>query len=116
MFRLGWVLRCQGFCCDCMILLDFHCSCGNDFEDLVSSGDFQAPCPVCGQQAERVLSAPRVGVYNDKARVAEALRQRSQDHSMREAKSNLEEHAAKLGGKPRAQAKWNIRSKRQSPS
>jgi putative FmdB family regulatory protein len=93
-----------------VILLDFHCDpCGASFEDLVSRGTLTADCPHCGKVGNRVMSAPRVGVYNDAAKRTEALKKRSMEHTAREAKSNQELLAKKLGGKPKAQAKWNIR-------
>lgn len=96
-----------------MILYDFHCAtCGHEFEALVRAGEDTAECPECGANADRQMSAPRVGLYNDPNVRAAALRKRSEEHSLREAKKNVEEHAAKMGAKPAAQAKWNIRSQK----
>lgn len=42
-----------------MILHDFHCeSCDKTFEELVKSDQTATPC-TCGQQARRIMSAPK---------------------------------------------------------
>lgn len=91
-----------------MILRDFHCdACNVRFEDYVSSGDDRfAACPKCGVPCELVLSAPRVGVYNDPAAKNAALKKRSHDHSMREMKREPEKYGFKAGDK----RPWNLRS------
>jgi len=49
-------------------------------------------------------------MYNDPAVKAAALKKRSYDHSMADAKKNAEKIASQLGGVAKPQAKWNIRS------
>lgn len=43
-----------------MILFDFMCvKCDAEFEELVSSDKLTAPCPECGSEGTRLISAPR---------------------------------------------------------
>lgn len=96
---------------------DFHCSaCDEIFDALVASEQRQEECPTCGEASERILSAARVGLYNDPSAQSAALRKRSYDHSMREAKKNAEQIASKMGGVAKAQSPWNIRSKKPKKS
>lgn len=98
-----------------MILHDFQCSsCETNFEALVPSEQTQTECVECGATAERVISAPHVGVMNDPTVRGEALRKRSHEHSVRQAKQNPERLASKVGGEPRVQNPWNVRT-RKSP-
>ena len=96
-----------------MFVRDFHCDpCNHRFEDYLSSGeDRHATCPKCGMPTEAVLSAPRVGVYNDPAVRATALRKRSHNHTMSEMKREPERYGFKAGDK----RPWNIR-KQSKPS
>jgi putative FmdB family regulatory protein len=89
-----------------MQLRDFRCVCGLDFEDLVESSDvLSATCPSCGQAAERIISAPHIGVTNDPAKRAEILRKRSHEHTIKELKKEPERHGFEAADrKP-----WNIR-------
>lgn len=97
-----------------MILYDFHCEhCDQRFEALVDSGETQAECQ-CGEMADRVMSAPHVGVLNDPAAREAALRRRSHEHSMREAKKNPEQLASKFGARAKVQQPWNLRSRKSS--
>ena len=43
-----------------MILYDFKCSCGNEFEGLANIIDYTKECSNCGYQASRVISAPTI--------------------------------------------------------
>ena len=44
-----------------LILFDFRCKlCGYRFEDLVKSDTFSLPCPECGGDGTRLISAPRL--------------------------------------------------------
>jgi putative FmdB family regulatory protein len=95
-----------------MILYDFTCSsCGEGFEDLVDPGQLTGICPACQGLGERVMSAAHVGLLSgDPARTAESLKRRSHEHSLREARKNVDQFASRLGGTPKSQSKWNIRS------
>jgi len=96
-----------------VILYDFTCGDCGQFEGLVVSGTEEAQCPRCGSMAARALSAPNVWVIgNDPVRKSEALRKRSYDHSMKEARKNAENIASKMGGVARAQTPWNVRSQK----
>jgi hypothetical protein len=53
---------------------------------------------------------------NDPAAKRQALMRRSHEHTMREARSNPEKLADSLGGTPKAQAKWNVRSSKKAGS
>lgn len=89
-----------------MILRDFRCEgCNKQFEDYVSSSDRFSACPDCGQPCEMVLSAPRLGVYNDPQIKAEALKKRSHDHTISELKKEPEKHGFLGADKPKG---WNI--------
>ncbi len=94
-----------------MIMHDFRCKDCGRFEALVHKDDTEESCPDCGQLCARIMSAPRVGLYNNPAVRSQALKRRSERHSAAEAKRNPEALAAKMGGKPRAQTPWNIRNK-----
>lgn len=92
---------------------DFHCSsCDSRFDALVDSDATEETCPNCGAMASRTVSAVRVGAYNDPAAKSAALKKRSYEHSMKEAKKNADQIAAKMGGHAKAQAKWNLRSQK----
>jgi len=99
-----------------VILYDFHCeACDHAFESLVTRGSTEEPCPLCGVNASRVLSAAHVGLIgSDPLRRAEALQKRSHDHSVGEAKKNPERLARAYGAKPKSQARWNIRGAQKS--
>ena len=44
-----------------LILFDFKCTkCARAFEELVKPGDYWAPCPECGGNAQRQLCAPTI--------------------------------------------------------
>ena len=96
-----------------MMMFEFECSqCGLIFEDLVQKDETIVPCKKCEAFSNRILSAPRVGLYNDPNRRAEELRDRATKHQQREAAKNPEMIAAKTGGKPKAQTPWNARSQK----
>lgn len=98
-----------------MILYDFMCECGEQFEALAQSGAVEEACPACGRQAPRVMSAPHVGVLlGDPVRTAAALKKRSHEHSVSQAKKNAEKIASSLGAVARAQNRWNLRSQKSS--
>ncbi len=42
------------------ILFDFECPSGHRFEELVKPDMRQAPCPECGESAQRQISAVRI--------------------------------------------------------
>lgn len=42
-----------------LILFDFECPNGHSYDDLVQPDVHQAPCPTCGQEGTRQVSAPR---------------------------------------------------------
>ncbi len=51
-----------------MPLYDFECpDCGCNFEALVKLADPSPPCPQCGTQAKRLISAPAISIANDQA-------------------------------------------------
>ena len=79
----------------------------------MDSGETSTACQ-CGAMAERVISAPYVGVMNDPTVQAEALRKRSREHSIREAKANPERLAGQYGGRAKVQQPWNLRSRKSS--
>lgn len=95
-----------------MPLYDFHCpDCGAVFEEIVPSTQSTTPCE-CDGTADRQLSA-RIGLLNDPNKRAEALKKRSEKHSVNEMRKNPE-RLAKLTGRgvqPKAQTPWNIRNK-----
>lgn len=98
-----------------VILFDFHCDvCDNSFEALVPQGVTQELCPLCGVEASRVLSAAHIGLLNDPARRAESLQKRSYEHTISEARKNQERLAQQLGGTPKSQSPWNVRSSKSS--
>ena len=95
-----------------MILYDFVCPCGEQFEDLVPSGTPEVDCPVCKNKAQRAMSAPNIrSVINDPERMRASLEKRSYAHSMKDKRKNPEKLTKIMGGKPASQARWNIRSK-----
>jgi putative FmdB family regulatory protein len=99
-----------------MILLDFNCpDCHLIFEELVDRDKRVAKCPKCGAESKQRVTA-KTGHLNNPGspEVAEALRKRSYDHSVREARRNPEKIASKLGGVPRSQQPWNLRNKKSS--
>jgi hypothetical protein len=74
------------------IIRDFLCEpCNEVFEELLGPDDRFAPCPVCGQPAEMIISAPMIGKMNDPIVRNEALKKRSAAHTKREVGSKLEE-------------------------
>jgi len=94
-----------------MIMKDFHCKvCDIKFESLVC-GDEKIMCKECGGEADPVLSAPRIGLYNDPVARAAALRSRSYQHSVKEARANPEKLAKQMGGKPKSINPWNGRKR-----
>ncbi len=73
------------------ITRDFCCeNCGNKFEEMITREEDKLgtrPC-VCGHEAQRALSIPRVGAFSAMSaedRVSH-LKKRSLDHSKAEAK------------------------------
>lgn len=96
-------------------MYDFKCtSCEHRFDRVVDRDDTTAECPECGDTADKVMSAPRIGRYNDPAVKSAALRKRSYEHSMREAAKEPERIAKKLGVEPKVQNRWNLRSTKSS--
>lgn len=90
-----------------MILRDFYCAtCDVTFEEYVSKDDRTAKCQKCGNDAESVLSAPRIGVYHDPKARSAALRKRSHDHTIREMKKEPERYGFEADDKRR----WNLRT------
>lgn len=93
-----------------IIVRDFFCAaCGITTEAFVEKDVTIHPCDICSKNAVKVLSAPRVGLYNDPEKASAALKERSHKHSVQEARKNPERLAETVGGKPRAQNKWNVR-------
>lgn len=45
-----------------LMLFDFECACGNTFDDLVRPDEHSAPCPKCGKDAKRQISAPHFDI------------------------------------------------------
>ena len=92
-----------------MQLRDFSCpTCDVIFEALVASSSVTVtPCPTCSADSERVMSAPRIGIFNDVSKKSEALKKRSQEHTIRELKKEPEKHGFKAADK----RPWNIRRK-----
>lgn len=91
---------------------DFYCPiCEEKFDAIVDKNTVKEVCPDCGEDSEKVFSAPRVGKYNDPTVRREALIKRSHEHSVKEARKNAEQLAKKMGGKPKSQSPWNIRNK-----
>jgi len=68
------------------ILFDFKCNeCDQGFEDYISSTTVAVVCPHCtSTNVEKVLSAVRVGLYNNRETRTEALKRRSEEHTARE--------------------------------
>ena len=95
-----------------MPLYDFEClSCEAVFEDIVPSTQKAVFCK-CGGVAKRLISA-QIGLLNDPNKRAEALKKRSEKHTVNEMKKNPE-RLAKLTGpgvQPKAQTPWNIRNR-----
>jgi hypothetical protein len=89
-----------------VILRDFHCdACSSTFEELVSSKQTAVLC-ACGSEAVFVLSAPRIGVYNDPGKRSAILKQRSQEHTVKELKKEPERYGFAAGEK----RPWNLRA------
>ena len=91
---------------------DFRCFDCGDFDALCEKGEETEACPECGQDCQKVASAPSLGFMNDPSKRAAELKRRSKAHSIKEARANPEKLAKTMGGKPKAQAKWNIRSQK----
>lgn len=90
---------------------DFVCpECGFKFDDLVPRGNTTTLCQECGETAAVTVSAPSLGFMNDPNRRAAALKKRSEEHSVKQARANPEALAAKLKAKPRVQNAWNVRT------
>ena len=95
-----------------MKVFDYHCeACDLFFEEMVAA-DEQVVCGECSQEAKKVPSASRVGLYNDPAKREQILRQRSRDHSFKEMAKEPEKHGFDAAIKPRL---WNKRSSKKSP-
>ena len=91
-----------------MIMADFSCdSCPHVFEDLVSSGTTTVPCPMCGKDAQKQMSAPRIALYNTPETKAAALRKRSEEHTKKEVAREPEKFKMRSSRKP-----WNVRGAR----
>jgi putative FmdB family regulatory protein len=63
-----------------MPVYDYHCSgCDTEFTMLMpmSRSSDPTPCPSCEQQAERVISAPRLNMMNATTRSAHQTNERS---------------------------------------
>ena len=94
-----------------LIMLDFHCTdCGATFEELVDREARKATCE-CGVEATQSVTA-KTGFLNDSGsqRVADTLRKRSFDHSVKMHRDNPEALASRIGGTPAVQQKWNVHS------
>lgn len=88
-----------------MILVDFECSdCGNKFEELIKSSDIKEIECSCGSVAQKIISAPRVGLYNDDERRHAVLKDRAHAHS----KKTLRENQERNGITPKAEGRWNF--------
>lgn len=80
-----------------LILFDFECQKHGYFEDMVHSHVYETPCPVCGLNASRQLSAPRIGhmqmAASDSAS-PESIRKFERAHRQQKAKEEkcYEEH------------------------
>lgn len=86
-------------------MYDLECSvCEYSFEALVSP-DEQILCPECSGPSRILLSAVRVGHYNDPAKRSAALKLRSKEHSIKNMKQNWD----KLGFESDKLSKWNVR-------
>jgi hypothetical protein len=91
---------------------DFICrDCSIHFDALIENGEKTTECVDCGAVADIVLSAPNLGFTNDPARQTEMLKKRSEAHSLKQARSDPEGLAAKMGAKPAVQSPWNLRKK-----
>lgn len=94
-----------------MKLHDFQCTdCNNTFEDLVDNDNRFTNCPECGSIAEKLLSAPRIGLYNDPDKRATELKRRSEQHTKKEVAKEHEKFGFKTDGKKR----WAVPSKAKS--
>jgi len=95
------MFRSYDFCCDDCVLT---------FDALVDKEATEEPCPDCGKPAYKIMSAPSIITGNDPESRKQKLLKRSQEHTRSEHKKNPEKLAAQLGGTPKAQSPWNIRS------
>jgi len=43
-----------------LILYDYRCACGHEFEGFAHIGDYTAKCGQCGGNASRLISAPTI--------------------------------------------------------
>lgn len=85
-----------------LILFDFECRGGHRFEALVKSDVHSTPCQICGQPAQRQISAPRIdrlrmAVTGDSTTAVDYF-----DHVHRERRAIEERNKANHGdyGKP----------------
>lgn len=73
------------------MLFDFECAEHGRFEDLVKPDCRSAPCPVCGQNAPRQISAPRIDHYHmalSDSASPESVRKFERMHRERKAKED----------------------------
>ena len=89
---------------------DFLCPfCDNEFESLVADTEETHYCSNCGETAEKIMSAPRIGLYENNPELkAKVLKKRSADHT---AKEVAREHE-KFGFKAAKSERWNLRNKK----
>lgn len=98
-----------------MILLDFYClDCDFVFEELVKRDEkHKVICTSCGGKTRQKISAKNIFLNDPSSfRFRETLMRRSRDHSIREAKKNVDEFAKKWDATPKSQARWNIRKRK----
>ena len=74
------------------ILQEYHCDCGNVFEDLVDRKDMEAVCENCGQILNNPIIGGNIAAYSimSKEHQVAHLKQRSLDHSARGMKKDGE--------------------------
>jgi len=89
------------------LVKDFYCyECDLRFDSLVKRDVTNSACPTCSVSCESVISAPRLGKYNDPTARAAELKQRSHNHTMKELKKQPE----KYGFTGADRSPWNVRS------
>lgn len=69
-------------------MFNYQClsrECGDEFEFLTADPDEPVECPRCDHSAERLMSAPTLGlISSDPERKQAALKERSEQHTRRE--------------------------------
>lgn len=86
-----------------LILFDFECPSHGTFEELVNSQETETPCPECGLNAKRQLSAPRIGhmqMATSASASPESVAKWERAHRQQKAKEERSEREHGDYGKP----------------